>query len=106
MNATWVYTGVFFVLMVGNVCAYTARDAYLMACADEEDLENGLALTKVVMDPVTIVFITVMGSLAEFQHPAVPIAGIGLMSAVAIIAVLAMPQSRHLRVPQVRDKVL
>ncbi|MEQ8654683.1 MAG: MFS transporter [Kiloniellales bacterium] len=104
MNATWVYCGVFFVLTVAAVCTYTARDAYLMACAEEEDLENGLALTKVVMDPVTIVFITVMGSLAEFQHPAVPIAAIGLMSLGGIFAVLAMPHSRHLRVPEIKSR--
>ncbi len=97
MSGAWVYVAVFFVLTIGNVCAYTSRDAYLMACAEEGDLENGLALTKVIMDPVTITFILVMGALAEFQHPALPIAGIGLMSAGGILAVLAMPHSRHLR---------
>ncbi len=97
LNATWVYTAVFFVLTVGGVTAYTARDAYLMACAEEEDLENGLALTKVIMDPVTITFITVMGALAEFEHPALPIGIIGAMSLAGIFAVVAMPHSRHLR---------
>ncbi len=94
MNTTWVYMVIFFVLTMGNVCAYTARDAYLMACAD--DLENGLAVTKVIMDPVTITFITVMGALTEFQHPAVPIAGIGPMSLGGIFAVVSMPHSSHL----------
>lgn len=103
MSATWVYVGVFFLLTVGNVTAYTSRDAYLMACVEEKDLENGLALTKVVMDPVTIAFIVGMGALAEFKHPAVPIGIIGLMSAAAILAAMALPHSRHLRATDARS---
>lgn len=60
----------------------------------KSNLANCHALTKVVMDPITIVFITGMGALAESRHPAILIAGFGVMS------VLAMPHSRHLRMTE------
>jgi hypothetical protein len=93
MESTWIYAGVFFVLSMGNVITNTARNAYFLASADEGDLENGLALTKVLMEPVTIAFVAVMGALAQFDHPAVPIAVIGAMSLGSLFAVLALPAS-------------
>ncbi len=94
-KAVWVYTATFFALSIGAISIYSARTAYFLACVAEEDRENGLAMTKIIMEPANTTFVVVMGALAQYQQPVAPIIVIALLGIAGVFAALTLPPSRH-----------
>ena len=90
-NLLWLYCCVLLLLGFGSVCVYAGRSAYYLASVDAQHRENGVALSKAILEPVIVVFVLALGVLAHFQDVAAPIVVIGLLSLGGMLMTLALP---------------
>ncbi|MTH97236.1 hypothetical protein [Roseibium sp. RKSG952] len=96
VNLAAVYALVFFLMSAGDVIIYIGTMAYYLERVDRLHLENGLALVKIVLQPVILIQTVLLAYLAHFQHVILPVFVLAGLAIAGLFAAMALPKpGRH-----------
>ncbi|MTH96344.1 MFS transporter [Roseibium sp. RKSG952] len=97
VNLVVVYTLVFFFLAIADGIIYIGYTAYYLDRIDKKHVENGLALSKLIVQPFVFVQTAILAYVAHFHHVGVPIVILAVIAVLGVLSAAALPGSNPAR---------